>query len=45
MRLSKFAVLAAATVAVAASSPAFAEGAKVGELRCEVSAGLGLIIT
>jgi hypothetical protein len=40
-------MVAAAVVALSAlSQPAFAQsGVKVGELRCEVSSGLGLIIT
>jgi hypothetical protein len=47
MRFTKYAAFAtaAAALALAAASPASAESAKVGELRCEVSAGLGLIIT
>ena len=41
----KSAIIAAAAVMAAfAASPAYAERAKVGELRCEVSAGLGMII-
>ena len=36
---------AAALAASVLASPALAERAKVGELRCEVSGGLGLIIT
>ena len=36
---------AAALTAAFAASPAYAERTKVGELRCEVSGGLGLIIT
>lgn len=39
-------IFAAAAVAISVlASPALAERAKVGELRCEVSGGLGLIIT
>jgi hypothetical protein len=45
MRYVKFAALAAATLAFGVSSQAWAESAKVGLLRCEVSGGLGLIIT
>jgi hypothetical protein len=42
----KFGIFAAAAMAAALlTSPALAERAKVGELRCEVSGGLGLIIT
>jgi hypothetical protein len=36
--------LLAAVLTVALTAPAFAEQIKVGELRCEVSAGLGMII-
>ena len=36
---------AAAIAAFSLSQPAFAERTKIGELRCEVSGGLGLIIT
>jgi hypothetical protein len=37
--------VALTTSALFLSNPAFAERTKVGELRCEVSGGLGLIIT
>jgi hypothetical protein len=38
-------LVALAMTTLALSTPAHAERTKVGELRCEVSAGLGLIIT
>jgi hypothetical protein len=45
MRFTTFAGLAATTLALGLALPAFAaERVKVGVLRCEVSAGLGLII-
>jgi hypothetical protein len=37
-------ILLAAATAAALTSPAFAERVKVGELRCEVAAGMGMII-
>jgi hypothetical protein len=46
MFLSKFTGIVAATFAFGISLPAVAESnVKVGALRCEVSAGLGLVIT
>ena len=45
MRLITFAGLAAAMLALSTAAPAYAvERVKVGDLRCEVSSGLGLII-
>jgi hypothetical protein len=37
-------LLAAAVLAAASATPAFAEQVKVGQLQCDVSAGLGMII-
>jgi hypothetical protein len=37
-------LLAAAALAAASATPAFAEQVKVGQLHCEVAAGLGMII-
>jgi hypothetical protein len=46
MHFQTIAGVAAATLALGLSAPAWAvERVKVGDLRCEVSAGLGLIIT
>ena len=46
MRFTHFAGVAAAALALAAAVPAYAvERVKVGDLRCDVSGGLGLIIT
>jgi len=46
MRFKTLAGIAAATLTLATAMPASAvERVKVGDLRCEVSAGLGLIIT
>jgi len=44
MRFVKYSAVAAAAFALIVSSAASAESAKVGELRCEVSSGFGLII-
>ena len=46
MRINVFLGLTVAAIALGATTPAFAEQhVKVGALRCEVSAGLGLIVT
>ncbi len=40
----KSTLLAAAVLAAASATPAFAEQVKIGRLQCEVAAGLGMII-
>ena len=45
MKFRSLLIAAAVSILPALAAPAFADGVKVGTLRCDVSGGLGLIIT
>src|ERR1700691_5308649 len=45
MKLRSLTIAMAVSILPALAAPAFADGVKVGTLRCDVSGGLGLIIT